>query len=81
MIKRYDIYCEYDGWIADEDETGEFVRFEDVESLITSHQIMRKAMQEFVDRCDTDKVLSKYTYTKFKEILSDNEQLNKDGES
>ena len=32
-------------------------------------ELMREAMQEFVDRCDAGKVLSKYTYAKFKRIL------------
>ena len=31
--------------------------------------LMRDAMQEFVDRCENGEILSKYTYAKFKEIL------------
>jgi hypothetical protein len=30
---------------------------------------LTEAMQEFVDRCDRGEIRSKYTYTKFKEIL------------
>ena len=32
-------------------------------------ELMREAMQEFVDRCDAGQVRSKYTYAKFKRIL------------
>ncbi len=32
---------------------------------------MRDAMQEFVDRCDNGEILSKYTYAKFKSILTE----------
>lgn len=30
---------------------------------------LKEAMQEFVDRCDKGEIRSKYTYTKFKELL------------
>ena len=32
---------------------------------------MKEAMQEFVNRCEKGEVRSKYTYSKFKELLKD----------
>ena len=34
-------------------------------------QDLESAMQEFVDRCERGEVQSKYTYKKFKDLLSD----------
>lgn len=39
---------------------------EDVTEMITS---WRTAMEEFVARCDSGEILSKYTYDKFKKLL------------
>ncbi len=33
-------------------------------------EVLCAAMQEFVDRCDTGSVRSKYTYAKFKGLLA-----------
>ena len=38
--------------------------------LERKYRLMQEAMEEFVDRVDKGEVRSKYTYTKFKEILS-----------
>ena len=42
----------------------------DAEASDQSIELMREAMQEFVDRCDAGQVMSKYTYAKFKQILA-----------
>ena len=44
-MKRYDIYVDYDGWVADEDEAGEFVKYEDVERESSEGRIMRDALR------------------------------------
>ena len=44
--------------------------YDKLDAYEAQNELMREAMQEFVDRCDAGSVLSKYTYAKFKDILS-----------
>ncbi len=41
-----------------------------IDSLSSERDAMKEAMQEFVNRVDKGEIRSKYTYDKFKKILS-----------
>lgn len=44
-------------------------RADDIRTLTSDRDALREAAREFVDRCDSGEIRSRYTYTKFKALL------------